>query len=353
MGTAITDVKFHLYRADTNQVMQEEFTFGEADKVENGVYTFTATFTPTQNSSFGLDADAFRVSVWAKDAANNTVTVKDGQLPEGANASDFSMKVRVKERSNPHIQIDSEKWGSHHNNSSFEAQFLTWDQNNDYRLAGIDTSMLEVRVNGVLQTLTQSASTYFHAETISINPNTNKENRQGYRIIYPLENLVDGEYNIELTIWDNDGNSDKAIGTINIDTAAPVVTLRSPEDNLILNTKEFIVDGYVDTISTVYVKITKDGHLIITDEFAITSLDNNSFYKKYTAPQLDDGVYKIEVYAVDSKISTSISNTIVRNLIIDSNAPKFTSIKFYPINSDTPVTELEYGVQYKIVVMVE
>ena len=41
------------------------------------------------------------------------------------------------------------------------------------------------------------------------------------------------------------------------------------------------------------------------------------------------------------------------NLIIDSNAPKFTSIKFYPINSDTPVTELEYGVQYKIVVMVE
>lgn len=353
MGTAITDVKFHLYRADTNQIMQEEFTFGEADKVENGVYTFTATFTPTQNSSFGLNANAFRVSVWAKDAANNTVIVKDGQLPEGANSNDFSMTVRVKEKSNPHIQTDSEKWGSHHNNSSFEAQFLTWDQNNDYRLAGIDTSKLEVRVNGELQTLSQSAASYFKEENLSINPNKDKENGQGYRIIYPLENLIDGEYNIELTIWDNDGNSNKAIGTINIDTAAPVVTLRSPEDNLILNTKEFIVDGYVDTVSTVYVKITKDGNLIITDEFAITSLDNNSFYKEYTAPEIDDGVYKIEVYAVDSKISTSVSNTIVRNLIIDSNAPKFTSIKFYPINSDIPVTELEYGVQYKIVVMVE
>ena len=353
MSSEISSVKFHLYRADTNQIMQEEIAFGEADKVENGVYTFTATFTPTQNSSYGLDLNSFRVRVWAKDEANNTVTVKDGQLPEGANANDFSMKVRVKEKSNPHIQIDGEKWVSHHNNSSFNAQFLTWDQNNDYRLAGIDTSRLEVRVNGELQTLKQSAVTYFNSEEISINPNTNKENGQGYRIIYPLENLVDGDYNIELTIWDNDGNSNKATGNIKIDTAVPIVTLRSPEDNLILNTKEFIVDGYVDTISTVYVKITKDNQLIITDEFVITSLDNNNFTKKYTAPEIDDGVYKIEVYAVDSKISTSISNTIVRNLIIDSNAPKFTSIKFYPINSDTPVTELEYGVQYKIVVMVE
>lgn len=353
MGTAITDVKFYLYRADTNQIMQEEFTFGEADKVENGVYTFTATFTPTQNSSFGLDADAFRVSVWAKDSAGNEGTVKDGQLPEGANASDFSMKVRVKEKSNPHIQIDNEKWRSHHTSSSFEAHFLAWDQNNDYRLAGIDTSRLEVRVNGELQTLTKSATEYFDKETLSINPNRDKENGQGYRIVYPLENLIDGNYEINVTVWDNDDNSHNATGIISIDTAAPVVTLRSPEDNAILNTKEFIVDGYVDTVSIVYVNIYKDEQLLTTDTFEITSLDNNSFYKKYDSSILDDGIYRIEVYAKDSNIETSISNTIIRNLIIDSNAPKFTSIKFYSMDTNELVTELEYNKQYKIVVTVE
>ena len=352
MGTAITDVKFHLYRADINEIMQTE-TELIFDKEENGIYTFTTTFTPTQNSSFGLDENAFRVSVWAKDKAGNEDTVKDGQLPEGANSSDFSMKVRVKEKSNPHIQTDGEKWGSHHTSSSFEAHFLAWDQNNDYRLAGIDISRLEVRVNGELQTLGQSAASYFGKETLSINPNKDKENGQGYRIVYPLENLIDGEYEIKVTIWDNDGNPQEATGVISIDTAAPVVTLRSPEDNAILDTKEFIVDGYVDTLSIVYVNIYKDEQLLITDTFKITSLDNNSFYKKYDSSILDDGIYRIEVYAKDSNIETSISNTIIRNLIIDSNAPKFTSIKFYSMDTNELVTELEYNKQYKIVVTVE
>lgn len=352
MGTAITDVKFHLYRADTNEIMQTE-TELVLDKEENGIYTFTTTFTPTQNSSFGLDANAFRVSVWAKDSAGNEDTVKDGLLPDGVNSNDFSMKVRVKEKSNPHIQTDSEKWGSHHTSSSFEAHFLAWDQNNDYRLAGIDTSRLEVRVNGELQTLSQSAASYFKEEALSINPNKDKENGQGYRIVYPLENLIDGDYEINVTVWDNDGNSHNATGVISIDTAAPVVTLRSPEDNAILNTKEFIVDGYVDTVSIVYVNIYKDEQLLTTDTFEITSLDNNSFYKKYDSSILDDGIYRIEVYAKDSNIETSISNTIIRNLIIDSNAPKFTSIKFYSMDTNELVTELEYNKQYKIVVTVE
>lgn len=352
MGTAITDVKFHLYRADTNEIMQTE-TELVLDKEENGLYTFTTTFTPTQNSSFGLDANAFRVSVWAKDNAGNEDTIKDGALPDGVNSSDFSMQVRVKEKSNPHIQIDSEKWGSHHTNSSFDAHFLTWDQNNDYRLAGINTSKLEVRVNGELQTLTQSAANYFHSEDIFINPNKDKENGQGYRIIYPLENLIDGEYEINVTIWDNDDNSYNATGIINIDTAVPVVTLRSPEDNLILNTKEFTVDGYVDTISTVYVSIYKDEQLLTTDTFEITSLEDNNFFKKYDSSILEDGNYRIEVYAKDSNIETSISNTIVRKLIIDSTTPKFTSVKFYSLDTNELVTELEYNKQYKIVVTIE
>lgn len=352
MGTPITDVKFHLYRADTNEIMQTEteLTF---NKEENGIYTFTTTFTPTQNSSFGLDENAFRISVWAKDNAGNEGTIKDGLLPEGANANDFSMKVRVKEKSNPYIRIDDEEWKSHHTSSSFNAHFLAWDQNNDYRLAGIDRTKLEVRVNNELQILKQSASEYFHPEEISVNPNKDKENGQGYRIVYPLENLVDGDYEINVTIWDNDGNSHNATGVISIDTAAPVVTLRSPEDNAILNTKEFIVDGYVDTVSTVYVNIYKDEQLLTTDTFEITSLVNNSFYKRYDSSILDDGVYRIEVYAKDSNIETSISNTIIRNLIIDSNAPKFTSIKFYSMDTNELVTELEYNKQYKIVVTVE
>lgn len=361
MGTKITDVKFYLYRADTNEVVQDELGLepdngGVAD--ENGIYTFSTTFVPTQNSSFGLDLNAFRVGVWAKDLASNTETITDDELPENANPQDFSMKVRVKERSKPHIQIDNSKWGSHHSSSTFVANFLVWDTNNDYRLAGIDTSKFKISINGTEQII-NNAQDYFDPETLSNNPNSDKENGQGYRLQYEFTGLADGNYEIVATIYDNDGNEESVRGIINIDTTLPELILESPEDNLVLNKKEFTVKGSVDTLSTVYVEILRNGETIITDAFEITSLEDNTFNKDYTEEEIkEDGNYTVRVWAVDNNLSSSVSNTIERNFVIDSEIPNFISVKFYPVGSNTPVDfengeSLEYGVQYEIKVMVK
>ena len=82
MGTPIKNLYVKLYRNDkenpfVNGEIQkiDSFNTESPDKVENNIYTYSTTFTAPQDSSFGLDSNAFRVGVYAKDAANEAVTL--------------------------------------------------------------------------------------------------------------------------------------------------------------------------------------------------------------------------------------------------------------------------------------
>lgn len=349
MSSAISSVKFNFYRSDTNEIVQldKALDFDRVD--ENGIYIFSTTFTPDPNSSFGLDLNAFRVSVTAIDEATNKATISDGNLQPGANADDFSMAVRVKEITAPHIQTDTSKWPNQSSNKTFEAHFLTWDKNSTYRLAGIDINRLKIEVNGIEQQLTGNISDYFIPETISDNTNASKENGQGYRIKFTYVADTDADYTFKVTVYDNDGNEAYAEETIAIDTKAPTVTLDNPV-NGILNTNTFIINGSVDDPSDIIIVIKLDG--LEVNRYTLPT--ENVFSQSYTATT--DGVYTIEVSAVDALGNSS--TPIVRTITIDTADPIFTSVKFYAILennevSATPATELVAGTQYKIVVQVK
>lgn len=355
MSSEISSVKFHLYRKDTNEIMQNEIALSK-DTEADGLYTFTGIFTATQHSSFGLDLNAFGVSVTATDAAQNTATISDGNLQDGADSNNFSMAVRVKETIAPTIEAEPGAWPTQWKDSvnAFVAKFIVGDKNekdgSTFRLAGIDTSKLEITVNGELQVLPNEISSYF-TEYVAATNSTN--NDAVYRVSYQLPSKADGTYTIRIKVWDNDGNEAYFEKTQIVDVTAPSISLTSPTaaPN---NVGNFSVIGTVDGPATVTIIISKDDEIITTDEVIVSALVGGEFSKDYTNQV--DGLYKVEVYATDEAGNKSPTTTV--EFIIDTQLPIFTSVKFYAIleggvADTTPATEFVAGTQYKIVVQVE
>lgn len=373
MGTPITNLSFRLYRNDKGYEegkIQEEIFDVEAnlDKAENNIYTFSKKFTASQDSSFGLEGteNAFRVGIYAKDSANEGITLLLDTLSEhiatNAPIDDFSMKVRVKEKTVPVAIIDNNVWGNYHNSPQFTATFIVYDQNNNNRMAGINTNK-----NDILITLDGANQP---SDLITVTPISNegypsfgKENGEVYQITYPFVFSEEGTYTIGLTIKDNDENSFTISKAIIIKTSAPLITLITPSDNDIYGQdRDFIVKGSVSVPSHIYITVLKkdsNGDFTIktnidNELLTTTQTENEVFEKKY---ELADGYYKIIVKAVDIT-SESLSSQEERIFVKDTLSPRFLSIKFYPVNANGeisgPATQtFSSGSDYKIIIEVE
>lgn len=374
MGTPITNLSFRLYRNDKGYdagKIQEEFFDVDAnfDGVDdNGIYTFSKKFTASQDSSFGLEGaeNAFRVGIYAKDAANEGVNLTldslNELLAEQASIDDFSMKVRVKEKTVPVVIPDTSVWGNYHNNTHFTATFVAYDQNNNNRMAGIDKEKthMTITLDGVAQDSNLITVTPISNEGY---PTVGQENGEVYQITYPFNFSDEGTYLIGLTVKDNDENSFTASKSITIQTSVPLITLTSPGENEIYGYgKDFVVKGTVNMPSKIYITILErdtNGEFTIKTDFDNTLLGttqspNDVFEKKYDLP---DGYYKIIVKAVDVNFDKSFSQE-ERIFVKDTLAPRFLSVKFYPLDANDEISgpatnTFSSGSNYKIVIEVE
>lgn len=363
MGTPISEVSFYLYRTDTNEPVQESIPLALVSNDEqNSVYTFTTTFTATQNSSFGLDLNSFGIYVSAIDEAGNTDFINDTKLPEGEDINNFFTKVRVKEGAIPEGKkgqtgplITPDGWRDHYAQKDIVVDFLIQDVNiletKTYRPAGIDTSRIEFYIDGEKQALQKEASEYF---SNVITAATALGNDEVYKVNYLFSALEDGDYSIGVKVWDNDNHFSYFEEEVSIRTKAPSITLEMPEkvSNGYLREDNFLVKGTVvdGGPATVRIIVSKDGEA--SDPVDIYINEESGTYSKQYINQLD-GNYKIEVYAFD--IYGNASQTKVVEFILDSHAPIFKSVKFYPLDSEIPLKNddvLEGGVQYRIVVEV-
>ena len=362
MGSPIERVSFYLYRDDTNQIIQESIDLSY-DKEENGIYTFSAVFDPTLNSSFGLDSNAFKVYVEALDSANNGDWLNDSRLPEGENPDNFCTKVRIKEKSEEGDResfkpiITPIGWPDRCKTRDFEAKFSIQDTNTSngkhFRPAGIDKNKLEIYVDGELQELSEEPSSYFKLTTSA----SSLGNDEIYELTYILSTIIDDTYAIKIKVWDNDGHVTEFEKDIVVNATAPAITLE-PIERYIKENK-FTIQGTVDSLATIRISITKDNIdlepiLINENELEYSNELGKYIYLKEFTDQ-EDGDYSIKVMAYDN--DGVCSENLETNFTIDSKAPIFKSIKFYPIGSDVAL-DFEKGdtisgdLQYRIVVEV-
>lgn len=360
MGTPIDQVILSLYRDDINlpegTIMDSVELKHEADaSLPEGTYKFTASYTPTGHSSFGLNLDdleainCFKVKVDAVDQATNTASIKYGDAATEELETGSSMAIRVKEGHQPYIRFEQPNIITE---SNFEANFLVWDSNPNYRLAGINKNKLEISLNGIPQALDTPISDYFHPETFSSNSRQEDENGQGYRIIYNFSNLIDGINLITIKIYDNDGNSIEETYSIEVDFSAPTINIiePTPENGKPINSKTFKVVGTVDTTSEVVISIinSESGDLIENKTVNIDITTNNRFEETFTVE--NDGTYTIKVTATEQSGNSSEIIPII--FIIDTTGPIFKSLKFYREDTGELVDTLEQGIQYRIEVIV-
>lgn len=359
MSTPISEVKFSLYRIDDNSIIQEKDL--EYDSVdENGIYTFSTTFTPTENSSFGLNPstifeNCFGVKIFALDEANNSKTIEatDESIRDDEN---FSMAVRVKEEVGPTIALEKE-W-THSQSKRFEATYIVQDSSTHgsttFRPAGIKFDSLEVfiRKQGedfIQQSLEEDKYNIYFGGAAIEDPTPGIDNDSKYKLTYIFNAPDDGLYDIKVVIKDNDENSTEFVSTINIQSTKPEIAVepitsptKDKEVNVKVTTKETttIVIEYKEEKDSSFTTITK------SDIPAGTHIETLN---------LEDGKYTIVVYCVNQYGVES--DKITREVEIDSQIPVFKSVKFYRADTNVlvnfPEESLEQGIQYKIVVMVE
>ena len=354
MSAEIQYITFRLVGDEGEYVTSQlvEMTKDNIESIKDNVYTFKTTFYAPLHSSFGLNKNSFGTYLIAYDEANRTEILNDRNLSE----DNFSMNVRVKESTDPHIECSSD-WVSNQGHPDFKAKFLCWDYNGDYRLAGIDLNSLELYLNDEKIVIQEENLKIETRTDLEGNPNNGKPNGEGYIITYDFKNLDnDKTHKIKAKIYDNDGNSKEAEGTITIKITAPELQVFTPSDDSILTANNFNITGQVNYESDIYITIKKDGSVIRQDKIEAKDLNELSFSKPYILDQSGegDGDYTIEVYAATTYNSTIKSETIVRNICIDTIPPTFHSVKFYPVGSDTPIdfsqegAGLVAGQQYEI-----
>ena len=363
--TPITEVKFSLYRLDNDETMQSEFILdpdngGEPD--ENGVYTFSKVFDPTKNSSFGLNLgtafeNCFGVKVTALDLAGNPGEL-NATSNEAEDIENFSMIVRVKESIGPSIILEKD-W-THSQTKSFEATYIVQDSsthNSDvFRPAGIDFNSLKVYVKKegeefVEQTLVENKyETYFGGQQIE-DPTPGIDNDSKYKLTYILEAPEDGNYTIKIELGDNDGNISEFESTINIQSTKPEIAV----EKITSPSKEDTIDVKV-TIkekATIKIQYIEEG----TAELKEIILENKEPGVYTETLNLNDGKYTITIYCINQYGVES--DKIVKEVLVDTKAPKFLSVKFYPVDritgtvSSVPAIYFDNSQQYKIVVEVE
>ena len=261
---------------------------------DEATQSYKATITAPAKSSYNEPNHYYGVTVVATDDGGNSTTVDENNETFGT-----ILRLQVKEKVKPVSTITYPTTGSH---ITTNTPTITWTvTDND---SGVDPDTITIQIDS------GSAIT----EGITKTPNDNK----GYDCSYTPTTMADGPHTILVMASDYDGNIANSAGSsIVVDTVPPVLTVTSPEDNLVTNQDTVTVSGTTNdvtsgpvtlTVNNVPVDVEEDG--AFTYEFTLTEGDNT-----------------ITIVATDS---AGKSSTVVRHVKLDTGAPVFQEISIVP-----------------------
>lgn len=256
--------------------------------------SYKATITAPAKSSYNEPNHYYGVTVVATDDGGNSTTVDENNETFGT-----ILRLQVKEKVKPVSTITYPTTGSHITTSTPVIKWTVTD--ND---SGVDPDTITIQID--------SGSPI--TEGITKTPNDNK----GYDCSYTPTTMADGPHTILVMASDYDGNIANSAGSsIVVDTVPPVLTITSPEDNLVTNQDTVTVSGTTNdaTSGPVTLKI---------NEVPVTVQENGTFTYEFT---LTEGDNTITIVATDS---AGKSSTVVRHVKKDTGSPVFQEITIVP-----------------------
>ena len=235
-----------------------------------------------------------------------TATNEAGTSTSASGANLAGLKLVVKERVAPVINILSPSSGAYVTNSKQPVVFTVTDEAGG---SGVDLTTLVIKLDGTAQ----ASSTY-----------TTTAVTNGYSVTFtPAAALSDGSHTVTVDVKDHDGNAATTkTTTYKVDTVPPTLNVTAPADKLITNKAALTVTGSTNdaTSSPVTVKIKLNG----TDQGAVSIASNGSFTKTVT---LAEGSNTIVVTATDA---AGKSSSVTRTVTLDTSVPKITAATITP-----------------------
>lgn len=291
--------------------------------IEGETKKYKATPTAPSDSSFNLEGGYYPVKVKVVDTAGNETTADHTHSVMGEN-----LRLYAKEQIKPVITILEPTNGAYVTNTAKPS----------VRFKVVDNGSQTTGYSGINK---NSAVLKIGAVTISASEITWSDTDGGFIGVYtPSADLANGEYTVSVDCSDNDGNAAvTATAKFTVDTAAPSLTLESPEEGLETNEASIEVKGVTNDEHSkpVTIKIILNG----TDQGDVTVNEDGSFSKKLNFTE--QGANVIEVTATDS---AGLVTRITRNIIFNTTAPVIKSVTINP----NPVN---CGNIYEIIVEVE
>lgn len=253
---------------------------------------YEATVTAPSKSSYNQSDHVLGGTVKATDQAGNVTTVDQTHSTLGA-----SLKLRVKEKVAPVIDITAPSEGAYITNATPTIEFTVTDAD-----SGVDAKTIAAAIDGtVITNITKTAI------------------KGGYKCTYTTASaLKDGAHTISVTASDNDGNAASAkTSSFTVDTVPPTLSVAAPTDGFITNKSTVTVTGKTDDATSKPVTVTVNGT-------AVTVGTDGAFSKEIA---LVNGSNNITISAKDKAGKTT---TVTRTVTLDTTAPTIKSITLTP-----------------------
>ena len=245
------------------------------------------------DSSWSQPGHKYAITLYAEDNAGNDATLTSDDETYGD-----ELLLRVLETTKPVATIVSPTQGS---------------------ILGSDTQNISLELQDFGGSGLNMESVVFKVNSVQIpNSSLSWEDSGDKKVCtYQATDLSDGSNTITLKVNDNDGNeSDTASVTFIISTAAPLLNVESPTDNLVTNSNKVRIKGTA-TPGSEAVSIVS----VTVNEQDIDPDDDGVFDYEYTLPS--EGNNQLNIVATDSIGKTS---TVVRNVLLDTKAPIFSDV---------------------------
>ena len=270
---------------------------------KNSAGKWVCSPTAPATTSYNLSGGYYPVTVEITNDAGTVATYNAASEAIGT-----ALRLTVKETVKPVITLVAPTNGALVINNKQQTTFKVTDETGGSGLA-LSTLALKIDSN------TYNQSSAGMVKTAITN---------GYQFVYtPQAALADGEHTITINVKDNDGNSATAISTkFKIDTVPPTLSITSPANALITNTKSLTLAGTTNdaTSSPVTVTATLNG----TSMGSITVSDNGAFSKAFTAAEGDNSI------VVTARDSAGKTTTITRTFKVDTTVPQLNSAGISP-----------------------
>ena len=256
-------------------------------------------------SSYSQPNHVYAMVLRLTDQAGNPTVIGQNHPTFGA-----AMKLRVKEKKPPVINITKPGAGAYLTNQSVTIEFTVTDDD-----SGVNPDTVKLQID----------------ETPAITP-TKVAISGGYRCTHTVT-LKDGKHTIKVNAQDFDGNAAaQKTAAFTVDTVPPTLNIAAPPETLITNKQSYTVSGSTNdsTSAPVTITMTLNGN----DLGAVTVQPSGAFTKAVTWAE---GTNTLIVKAMDKagKVSTA-----TRTVVYDADAPVVLKVELdkNPVDAGMPFT---------------